>query len=42
MKDANGIPKVEDALHLLSGSRFFSKLDMKSDYWQVEVTEDDK
>ena len=41
-KDAYGIPKVEDTLHLLSGSRFFSKLDLKSGYWQVEVKEEDK
>jgi hypothetical protein len=39
-KDAYGIPKVEDTLHLLSGSQFFSKLDLKSGYWQVELQDE--
>jgi len=41
-KDAYGIPRIEDTLHMLSGSRYFSKLDLKSGYWQVEVEESDK
>ena len=39
---AYAIPRVEDSLHLLVGSKFFSKLDLRSGYWQVELEEDDK
>lgn len=42
VKDAYGIPRIEDSLHLLVGSRYFSKLDLKAGYWQVELHEDDK
>ena len=41
-KDSYGIPRVEDTLHMLSGSKYFSKLDLKSGYWQVELAEEDK
>ena len=40
--DAYAIPRVEDSLHLLAGSKYFSKLDLRSGYWQVELEEDDK
>ena len=36
------IPRVEDALYLLVGSRYFTKLDLKASYWQVELKEEDK
>lgn len=42
VKDAYAIPRIEDSLHLLVGSRFFSKLDLKAGYWQVELKEEDK
>lgn len=42
IKDAYSIPRVEDTLHLLSGAKYFSKLDLKSGYWQVELDEEDK
>ena len=42
IKDAYAIPRVEDSLHLLAGARYFSKLDLRSGYWQVEVKEEDK
>jgi hypothetical protein len=41
-KDAYAIPRVEDTLHLLAGSTYFSKLDLKAGYWQVEMEESDK
>ena len=41
-KDAYPIPKIEDTLHMLSGSKYFSKIDLKSGYWQVEMEEEDK
>ena len=42
INDVYAIPRVEDSLHLLAGSKYFSKLDLRSGYWQVELEEDDK
>jgi hypothetical protein len=41
-KDAYALPRIDDTLHLLAGSRYFSKLDLKAGYWQVEIEEQDK
>ena len=41
-KDAYAIPRIDDTLHLLAGAKYFSKLDLKCGYWQVELKEDDK
>ena len=42
IKDAYAIPRVEDTLHLLTGAKYFTKLDVRSGYWQVELEESDK
>ena len=42
IKDAYAIPRTEDSLHLLAGTKYFSKLDLRSGYWQVEVAEEAK
>ena len=42
IKDAYVIPRVEDTLHLLAKAKYFSKLDLRSGYWQVEIEEKDK
>ncbi|MEW8316224.1 MAG: reverse transcriptase domain-containing protein [Candidatus Thiodiazotropha endolucinida] len=42
IQDAYAIPRIEDSLHLLAGTKYFSKLDLRSGYWQVEVAEEDK
>ena len=42
IKDAHAIPRVEESLHILAGSKYFSKLDLRSGYWQVEIEEKDK
>ena len=41
-KDAYPIPRIDDTLDTLSGSQWFSTVDLLSGYWQVEVAEEDK
>ncbi|XP_053389871.1 uncharacterized protein LOC128552836 [Mercenaria mercenaria] len=41
-RDAYALPRIEDTLNCLAGSKYFSKLDLKSGYWQVELDERDK
>jgi len=40
-KDAYPIPRIDNTLDTLSGSKWFSTLDLLSGYWQVEVKEAD-
>lgn len=35
--DAHPLPRVDDSLDALSGSQYFSSMDMSSGYWQVEL-----
>ena len=42
IKDAHAIPRIDDTLHLLAGAKYFSTLDLKAGYWQVELREEDK
>ena len=42
IKDAYALPRLEEMLDCLSGSRYFSILDMKSGYHQIEVEEEHK
>ena len=41
-KDAYPLPRLDDTLETLSGSKWFSTLDLLSGYWQVEVEECDR
>ena len=42
MKDTYPLPHIGDSLATLSGSCWFSTLDLASGYWQVEVREEDR
>ncbi len=42
IKDAYALPNIEDTFSALSGAKWFSVMDLKSGYYQVEVAEEDK
>ncbi|GFS52646.1 retrovirus-related Pol polyprotein from transposon 412 [Trichonephila clavipes] len=41
-KDSYPLPRIDDTLDTLSGHKWFSTLDLKSGYWQVEVHPEDR
>ena len=42
LKDAYPLPRIDDSLDALSGSEWFSSLDLASGYWQVEMDPEHK
>lgn len=42
VKDSQPLPRIDDSLDALSGSKWFSTLDLKSGNWQVEVEPEDR
>ncbi|UYV65435.1 K02A2.6-like [Cordylochernes scorpioides] len=42
LKDVYPIPRIDDVMDTLQGSKYFSAIDLKSGYWQVEIEERDK
>lgn len=42
VKDAYALPRIDETIDCLAGSRYFSKLDLRSGYWQVPLRESDK
>ena len=41
-KNAHPLPIIDDILAALGSAKYFSKLDLKSGYWQVKMNEEDK
>lgn len=42
IKDSHPLPRIDDTLDAISGSKYLSTLDLKSGYWQVGLAENDK
>ena len=42
IKDFYSLPRITETLDGLNGSHWFTSLDLKAGYWQVELDEDSK
>lgn len=42
VKDCYPLPKMDDILDRLSGSSWFTALDLKSGYWQIGMRPEDR
>lgn len=42
VKDAQALPRMDDSIEALAGSKWWSTLDMKSGYWQMEIDPNDR
>ncbi|GFV22366.1 hypothetical protein TNCV_3924261 [Trichonephila clavipes] len=41
-KDVYPLPRIDDTLDCLKGTKFFSSMDLRSGYWQIEIDEVDR
>ncbi|UYV77009.1 hypothetical protein LAZ67_14002807, partial [Cordylochernes scorpioides] len=41
-KDVYPLPRIDDTLDSLKGAKFYSSMDLRSGYWQIEVDEADR
>jgi hypothetical protein len=41
VRDSTSLPRIDECLEKLGGARFFSKLDLKSGYFQIRIQESD-
>ena len=42
IRDSYNLPRIDDTIDTLIGAKYFTKLDLRSGYWQVEMEETDK
>ena len=42
VRDSYALPRIDETLDALHGAKWFSALDLKSGYWQVDLAEEDK
>ena len=40
MKDSYSLPHIDDMIDSLAGANWFSMLDLKSGYWQVQLSDE--
>lgn len=41
-KDVYPLPRIDDTLDRLQNAKYFSSMDLKTGYWQIEVDERDR
>lgn len=42
MPDSYALPRIDDAVDIVRHCKFFSSLDLRAGYWQINVSEEDR